>query len=212
MTTNQKVIFLEALNLLKDYNESLVKESPELLKQLSDSKLRMLTYNVNRLCLNRAEDVKQYLIDDGANIIGLQEVSKELKTWKINPSWKMIVSSYCALILTNPKLWLVSKSKLFGGCLIKAIIRYDEQFTFTAICVYAPSNDKNNLRFWKKARSLKAEGIVILFGDVNTVADPRFDVFGGKKVPHLGATAFALVLQKLKLQDLLLPVLTLSTT
>ncbi|KAJ9071050.1 hypothetical protein DSO57_1001296 [Entomophthora muscae] len=119
-------------------------------------------------------------------------------------TWTVMVSKRCALILTNPKLRLIKTQKLFDGCVIKAKISYDEQLNFTAICVYAPASAEDNLIFWKKVRSLKSHGLVILFGDVNTVIDPRYDIFGGIKNPRPGAKAYKGALNNLNLKDALL--------
>ncbi|KAJ9065328.1 hypothetical protein DSO57_1020820 [Entomophthora muscae] len=166
MNLRQTDNFLEDLTILKEFSESLTENSPELLKQMSDSKLRMLTYNVNGTRPSRAKEMIQYLIKDGADIIGLQE-------------------------------------RLLGGRLIKAEIRYDEQFTFTASCVYAPCSPEENYEYWKKVRRMKLEGLFIFFGDVNTVIIPLYDVFGGSKAPQNSTELYKAALAKHDLQDAL---------
>ncbi|KAJ9072521.1 hypothetical protein DSO57_1026718 [Entomophthora muscae] len=151
----------------------------------------MLTFNVNKANGSRAESIKQHLIEDSADVIGLQEISKICKTWQMLPGWKVKVSKHCSLILTNPKLQFVATKTLFGGQVIKAEISYDNQMTFTALCIYATANSKDNINFWRKLGSLKMTGVIL------------FVIYGANKDPRLGSADFVSCLEKLNLQDAL---------
>ncbi|KAJ9064074.1 hypothetical protein DSO57_1034187 [Entomophthora muscae] len=85
--------------------------------------------------------------------------------------------------------------------MIKALVNYNDQYTFTAICEYAHSDSKK--KFWKEVSALRARGLVVLFSDTNTVLDPLYDFYGCNKNLCLGSEAFSLALQELSLQDAL---------
>ncbi|KAJ9052917.1 hypothetical protein DSO57_1029312 [Entomophthora muscae] len=97
----------------------------------------MMTYNFNNPCEERAETIKKYLVEDGSKVIGLQEINKFCKGWETPSGWQRKVSTYCALVLTDPKLQFVESENLYSGHFIKARICYEEKFTFTA-CAYTP--------------------------------------------------------------------------
>ncbi|KAJ9084175.1 hypothetical protein DSO57_1027114 [Entomophthora muscae] len=117
--------------------------------------------------------------------------------------WKSVATEHCALILTNPKLHFVAKEKLHGGWLIKAKINYDDRTSFSVYLVYAPAKRKPNRTFWQKLGTLEVEGLVIFLGDVNTVANPLYDIYGANKERRFGSKAYINTLNILQIQDAL---------
>ncbi|KAJ9072297.1 hypothetical protein DSO57_1029002 [Entomophthora muscae] len=82
MTDRQIEIFMQTLEVIQetsDYNRTLTEECPESLKLLSDSNLKLMTYNINNATGAKAESNEDFIAKKKADVISLQEISKHYK-------------------------------------------------------------------------------------------------------------------------------------